>query len=89
MAKEWFATKWITVINWPAQSPDLIPIETLWNDVDVDAIKAKKPKSLADLEVTIKEAWAGISVQRCVKLVESMPRRLAQVLKNRGYATKY
>uniref|UniRef100_A0A1I7WYQ1 DDE_3 domain-containing protein n=1 Tax=Heterorhabditis bacteriophora TaxID=37862 RepID=A0A1I7WYQ1_HETBA len=62
-------------MEWPSQSPDLNPIEHLWNDVEKEAV--------------IKKAWAQISVQRCAKLVDSMPRRCATVIKNFGYPTKY
>jgi hypothetical protein len=87
-AREWFAQKRIEVMQWPAQSPDLNPIETLWNDVDA-VVKKKKPRNLDELEAVVKAAWAEIPVERCVRLVDSMPRRLAEVIKNKGYATSY
>lgn len=33
-AKDWLKTKATTVVEWPAQSPDLYATETLWGDFE-------------------------------------------------------
>ena len=38
--REWFNDEQITIMNWPAQSPDLNPIEKIW-----DQMKTKVPDS--------------------------------------------
>lgn len=78
----------VDVLKWPAQSPDLNPIENLWNDVE-QHITAAKPKNLNDLWSEIQKAWYAIPNERCMGLVNSMSRRCAAVLKNKGYPTKY
>jgi hypothetical protein len=78
----------INVMPWPAQSPDLNPIETLWNDVE-KAINRAKPSSIPKLEQLIYQAWAAIPVDRCQRLIDSMPHRCAAVIRNKGYPTKY
>uniref|UniRef100_A0A1I7XPF0 DDE_3 domain-containing protein n=1 Tax=Heterorhabditis bacteriophora TaxID=37862 RepID=A0A1I7XPF0_HETBA len=75
-------------MEWPSQSPDLNPIEHLWNDVEKE-VPRQKPSNIRELEVVIKKAWAHISVQRCANLVDSLPRLCAAVIKNFGYPTKY
>lgn len=73
---------------WPAQSPDINPIENLWVDVK-KAVQAAKPTNLKQLWEIVKTAWASISSERYQRLVESMPRRMTAIINNKGHTTKY
>lgn len=84
----WFEEEQIPVLPWPSQSPDLNPIENLWNRVDA-SVKEAKPTTLQELEAVLRQAWASIPASTCVQLVASMPRRCAAVIERKGYATKY
>lgn len=88
LAKEWFRTNGVEVMPWPAQSPDLNPIEHLWGDVK-KYVSEKKPSNAKALWRTVQDAWSTIPVNRCRDLIDSMPRRCAAVVKNRGFSTKY
>lgn len=88
LAKQWFAENNIRVMEWPAQSPDLNPIENLWCDVKA-VVAQRKPTSNSTLWDVVKDAWESIPVERCQNLVNSMPRRCAAVIANKGFATKY
>lgn len=88
LVKEWFSQENIPVLSWPAQSPDLNPIENLWNDVKC-AIAKQKYKNLDDLWTGIQNSWYSIPKERCQNLIQSMPRRCQAVLENKGYSTKY
>lgn len=88
VVKEFLAKKKINAMKWPAQSPDLNPTEMLWIDVDRE-IKQQKPKNIQDLFKTIEEAWKSIPTDRCIRLINSMPRHCAQVIKIRGRSAKY
>ncbi|KAL7855533.1 hypothetical protein AOLI_G00191370 [Acnodon oligacanthus] len=85
---EWFKTKHIHVLEWPSQSPDLNPIENLWQDLKT-AVRKRSPSNLTELELFCKDEWAKISVTRCAKLVETYPKRLAAVIAAKGGSTKY
>jgi len=87
-ARSWFETNRVNVLEWPAQSPDLNPIENLWSDVKKDVSKAK-PKNNMDLWATVQVSWKNIPKERCQGLVDSMPRRCAAVLAAKGFTTKY
>jgi len=41
----WFEDERVPVLPWPSQSPNLNPIENLWNMVDA-SVKETKPSSL-------------------------------------------
>jgi hypothetical protein len=88
--QKYFKTQDYDVLDWPAQSPDLNPIENLWFQVK-KAIhtRSNKPKGVFELWDCLKEEWAKVTPEQCQKLVESMPKRCAEVIKAKGGHTKY
>lgn len=88
LTTNWFETNNVQVLKWPAQSPDLNPIEHLWDEVKRRA-KGKNTKNADEKFRILKEAWDNIDYQCIRKLIDSMPRRCAAVIQSRGYATKY
>lgn len=79
--------KWKT-LEWPSQSPDLNPIEHMFNLLKTK-MRKENPRNKAELKEKILQAWKSINVSTTTKLVHSMPRRLQAVIENKGYATKY
>lgn len=80
----------IPLLPWPGQSPDLNPIEHLWDELE-RRIRAKKenPKNLRELEMFLQECWSQIESEVYQKLVNSMENRVKAVIKSRGYPTRY
>lgn len=78
----------ITIMEWPSQSPDLNPIENLWNIVKMKR-KGIKALSAEDLFQKVSKIWREISTETLNKLVESMPRRIEAVIRNNGGHIKY
>jgi transposase len=80
----------ITVINWPAYSPDLNPIETLWNEMK-DTLQKDYPAKMTydQLQAAVKEVWDAIPEDRIRELIRSMRQRCEAGIAANGLFTKY
>jgi len=77
--QKWFQDQKISVMDWPAQSPDLNPIEHLWGHLKRRIGNFKAPNKEA-LWQKVQSEWYAISPSTCANLVHSMPRRCLAVL---------
>jgi transposase len=85
----WIKKKRIKTIYWPAQSPDLNPIENLWHKISLE-ISKKQPRSKRELIEALIAAWNHIiTPEHLRKLVHSMPERCRLVRMNKGWPIKY
>ena len=78
----------IKVMDWPAQSPDLNPIENIWKIVGEKA-RSRNPKNLEELWTYLKQEWHSIDRDFCGKIIFSCSKRCQDVIKNKGLFTKY
>lgn len=79
----------ISTLDWPAQSPDLNPIENLWHKVAVE-ISRSLPGNKRELIESLIAAWNRVVTRDyLISLVHSMPRRCKAVLKSKGWPIKY
>ena len=80
----------INSLPWSAQSPDLNIIKHLWDILGRKVHEHEPhPKNLTELGNVLQSEWLKISNNDLEKLVNSMPRRVSAVIKNKGYSTEY
>jgi hypothetical protein len=78
----------IPVLPFPAQSPDLNPIEHMWKFAK-DRLPAKKSRNLNELWQNVQTCWNEIDANIIGNLISSMPNRCRAVIKAKGGPTRY
>lgn len=88
IVQEWLHLNVPNQLHTPPQSPDLNPIEHLWDEMGRQLSK-EAVTSKTMLKQKILQLWTSMSSDITNKLVESMPRRLQAVIAAKGYPTSY
>ena len=77
-------------LDWPARSPDLNPIEHLWDTLTKHAKCIRPlPETTQEQRMRLIEKWDQIPQEIIQHLIESMPRRMEAVIRSRGGNTRY
>ncbi|GFU42910.1 DDE_3 domain-containing protein [Trichonephila clavipes] len=73
-------------LPWPARSPDLSPLEHVW-----DQLKRQMPSyhSVHDLELAVQDLWAHLPQDNIRYLINSMPDLVAECIATGDGPTRY
>jgi hypothetical protein len=72
-------------LDWPAQSPDLNPIEHVWDELR-HRLRARpnRPTSVRDLTNALVAEWKQVPLAMFQHQVESFPRRVEAIIAAKG-----
>lgn len=88
--QQWLAEQEFTVLEWPANSPDLNIIEHVWAYIKYTLSKDKRvPETLDELWERVQTIWTELPKNYLPHLYESMPKRIKALLRSRGGPIKY
>ena len=89
-SKNWFDAKGIKLIDWPARSPDLNPIENLWADLSRSVYRnGRQFNNVQHLKSALQDEWQNMDQIKIQKLITSMSDRLIEVIQKNGSHTHY
>ncbi|QRW24454.1 Transposable element Tcb2 transposase [Rhizoctonia solani] len=87
---EWLKNHGVECLEWPANSPDLNPIENLWAELKRRLGEYEEvPNGMLELWERVQVVWDEFAPEYCQKLIETMPRRMAMVLERKGKSIPY
>ena len=90
VCQDFLANNNIAPLAWPPYSPDLTPIEHMWDELDRRVRKRRNPPAtLAQLRNALIDEWNNIPMRTVNALVNSIQRRIRAATAARGGHTRY
>ena len=80
----------VNVMEWPSMSPDLSPIEHIWDELD-RCVRAcpNQPTNLPQLLATLLQEWNNLPNNIVCRYIRSMRNRCHAVINSNGGHTRY
>ena len=78
----------LVTMKWPPQSPDLNPIEQIWDYMDTKLQKEKRT-SANHMWASLQSIWNEITPETLDLYISNMPKRCRAVIDAKGGHTKY
>ena len=79
----------VQTLDWPANSPDLNPIEEVWAHVAQRVRSYGQPRTVAQLWQWVQSEWQRTPIDYVRSIIRSIPARLQEVIANNGDYTHY
>ncbi|UYV71319.1 hypothetical protein LAZ67_8002616 [Cordylochernes scorpioides] len=79
----------VQMLPWPPYSPDLSPIEHVWDIIGRRLHALPQPRSEDELRQMVEREWRAIPQDAIRTLIDSLPRRVAACIAVRGGPTCY
>lgn len=80
VCRKWFEEQGIELVEWPANSLALNPIETLWSELKRRLGEYLVPSGgILELRDRVGTVLDGLEPEYCQRLIEGMPRRMAML----------
>jgi transposase len=98
IVKNWLQEQDFAVMDWPPYSPDLNPIEQVWPALksalqrqypDIATMRGGPNTVKGKLAEVLPDIWRSLPEDLFQALCDSMPRRVAAIIANKGWYTKY
>jgi hypothetical protein len=90
IVQKWKVDNGVQSMEWPPYSPDLNPIENVWAQLKENLNKLKhRPDNIFELDNAVHLVWNSISATYIHRLYDSMPGRLLQCIRARGFPIGY
>jgi transposase len=86
--RSWLHNHGTTCLDFPPYSPDLNPMENLWNDM-ARRVELRLAETVEQLQHVVAEEWAATSTELLKKLAHSMPNRGQAVIDAKGHHTSF
>ena len=88
--RQYLAANNVQVMDWPARSPDLNPIEHIWDLLDRRLRNARNPpQTVAALRQEVVRQWNLLAQNEIRRYIGSMRRRCEAVIEAEGGHTRY
>lgn len=87
LAQLFLEKNWIATLCHPAQSPDLNPIEAIWNILK-QRVRRRTWRTMAEYKAIVRDEWGKITMKEVRARIAEMPERCKRLVKTGGAPIK-